>query len=168
MANVTDSLLCQYGGHDLNSLTSILNTDNDDANDDISLIKHSPYVSNAEFIEYCKEKKESVNILSLNTQSLNSKLDQIKILITNLAKNKFEFDIICLQETWITNITDLSAFQINGYTLIAQEAQCSSHAGLAIFIQQNLKYKVLDICKKSNIWEGLFVQVESPKLSKNL
>ena len=99
MANVTDSLLCQYGGHDLNSLTSILNTDNDDANDDISLIKHSPYVSNAEFIEYCKEKKENFNILSLNTQSLNSKLDQIKILITNLAKNKFEFDIICLQET---------------------------------------------------------------------
>ena len=70
--------------------------------------------------------------------------------------------------TWITNITDISAFQINGYTLIAQEAQCSSHAGLAIFIKQNLKYKVLDICKKSHIWEGLFVQVESPKISKKV
>ena len=66
------------------------------------------------------------------------------------------------------NFTDLYAFQINGYTLIAQEAQCSSHAGLAIFIKQNLKYEVLDICKKSNIWEGLFVQVESPKLSKKV
>ena len=53
MANVTDSLLWQYGGHDLNSLTSILNTVYDDTNNDISLIKHSPYVSNDEFIDYC-------------------------------------------------------------------------------------------------------------------
>ena len=62
----------------------------------------------------------------------------IKLLHTNCYHvNIFT---ICLQETWITNITDLSAFQINGYTLIAQEAQCSSHEGLAIFIKQNLKY----------------------------
>ena len=82
------------------------------------------------------EKANNFTILSLNVQSLNAKFDQIQILISQLKSKHVQFNAICLQETWLTENSDLPLFQIPGYTLISQGAICSSHAGLAIYVQE--------------------------------
>ena len=36
---------------------------------------------------------------------------------------------------------------------------CSTRGGLIIYLKENLKYKMLDMSLKSNIWEGQFIEI---------
>ena len=36
---------------------------------------------------------------------------------------------------------------------------CSRRGGLIIYLKENLKYKMLDMSLKSNIWEGQFIEI---------
>ena len=72
-------------------------------------------------------------ILSLNCQSLNAKFDQLQIFINYLKTHGFCFSAICLQETWMDNDSDLSLFQIPGYTCISNGRSCTQHGGLIIY-----------------------------------
>ena len=60
----------------------------------------------------------------------------------------------------------MSLLQIDGYTLISQGKICSGHAGLAIYLSNIYNYKSLDICKKSNMWEGQFIEVTANTVNK--
>ena len=79
-----------------------------------------------------------------------------------------QFNAICLQETRLTDNSDLTLFQIPGYTLISQCAICSSHAGLAIYVREHYKYKLLSCYQHTNIWEGLFIEIESKEFKKKV
>ena len=99
-------------------------------------------------------------------QFLKAKFDQIQILLSQLKSKRVQFNAICLQETWLTENSDLTSFQIPGYTLISQVAICSSHAGLAIYVQEHYKYKLLSCYQHTKIWEGLFIEIESEEFKK--
>ena len=99
-------------------------------------------------------------------QFLKAKFDQIQILLSQLKSKRVQFNAICLQETWLTENSDLTSFQIPGYTLISQVAICSSHAGLAIYVQEHYKYKLLSCYQHTKIWEGLFIEIESEEFEK--
>ena len=70
------------------------------------------------------------NILSLNCATLNAKFDELKIKLQQIHNNGTEIHAICLQETWLTNDSDTSLFQID---LVSQGRLCSAHAGLVIY-----------------------------------
>ena len=74
------------------------------------------------------------NILNLNCQSINAKFDQINIKLQELKNNGYEFSAICLQETWLTDNSDISRFMINRYSLISQGKICTAHGGLVIYL----------------------------------
>jgi len=70
------------------------------------------------------------------------------------------FDAILIQETWLNENSDTNRFHIDNYTLITKPCQTSSHGGLAIYIHNNISYKVLDKqVSPSNIWEGQFLEI---------
>ena len=96
-------------------------------------------------------------IFSLNCQSLNAKFDEIKIQIETFRNSGCEISAFCLQETWLGEDYDTSLLQIEGYTLISQGKICSSHAGLAIYLNNKYKYKTFKVFEKSNIWESLLL-----------
>ena len=114
------------------------------------------------------EKANNFSILSLNVQSLNAKFDQIQILLSQLKFKHVQFNAICLQETWLADNSDLTLFQIPGYTLISHGAICSSHAGLAIYVQEHYKYKLLPCCQHTKIWDGLFIEIDSKEFKKKV
>ena len=162
-------LLTKYGGMNINSLNNVLNMAiNENEENEIPLIKHSPYVNSDELISFCIEKANNFTILNLNVQSLNAKFDQIQILLSQPKSKRVQFNAICLQETWLTDNSDLTLFQIAGYTLVSQGTIFSSHAGLAIYVQEHYKYKLLSFYQHTKIWEGLFIEIESKEFKKKV
>ena len=78
-----------------------------------------------------------LNILSLNAQSINSKFDSILALL-DIAKNQnVNFHVICIQESWLKEGSDMSLFQIDGYQCIFQVTQCSAHGGSVAYIESS-------------------------------
>ena len=125
----------------------------------MDLIQHSPYYPDG-IISKAKSINANVfNVLSLNCANINAKIDEIKIKIQKIHNNGTEIHAICLKETWLSNESDTSLLEISGFQLISQGKCCSSRAGLLIYLQNNINYKVLQICPTSTIWEGQFIEI---------
>ena len=113
-------------------------------------------------------KEQKFSILSLNCQSLNAKFDKLSIFLENLRINNFEFDAICLQETWLEKEADLSLFQIPNYTCLHQGKQCSQHGGLVIYLHKNYRFENYIMPLRSNMWEEQVVKVLGYKNEKSI
>ena len=164
-------ILSPFGGLQNNSFNHIIdidNTEDESMNDEFILMKQSHYYDDKCFIDKFNGKSNTFNILSLNCQCINAKIDQIKIKIEYFREVNCEFSIICLQETWLSEESDTSSFKINGYTLISQGKICSGHGGLAIYLKDDYIHKNLQLYKKSTIWEGQFIEISSPTTKKKL
>ena len=131
-----------------------------------SIIKNSPYYNDEKLINELNTKTNNFNILSLNCESINSKFDQINITIEQFKRNGCIFSAICIQESWLSDDTDTSLFQLDGYNLIAQGKRCSTRGGLIIYLKDTIKYKLIDIQANSNIWEGQFIEIEHENVGK--
>ena len=75
-------------------------------------------------------------------------------------RNGCTFSAVCLQESWLSDDSDTSLFQLDGYNLISQGKLCSTRGGLIIYLKDTIKYKLIDIEANSNIWEGQFIEIE--------
>ena len=60
------------------------------------------------------------SILTTNIESLNAKFDEVVVQISELNKINFKYNVICLQETWLSETDDMSIFIIYGYNCISQ------------------------------------------------
>ena len=94
----------------------------------------------------------------MNCESINAKIDQIRLTLAQYKEGGCEFDAIFLQETWLSEDSDKSLC-IEDYALISLGKTRSTRGGLIIYLKENLKYKILDMSLKSNIWEGQFIEI---------
>ena len=124
-----------------------------------SLFAHSPYYDNESAIQLLKCKTDVLSILSLNSQSLQSKFDQLQIYVKMFEDELCPFTVICLQETWIKDNYDVSLLQLEGYTFIHETSSCSAHGGVAIYLRGNIEYKIVNVSRDRNIWDGLFIEI---------
>ena len=157
-----DDILMHFGGLEQNSLINILNTihEDQDTNDEAPvLIRHSSYYNDVKLTNELNNNRDKFNILSLNCESINAKIDQIRLKLAQYKEGGCEFDAICLQETWLSEDSDKSLLCIEDYALISLGKTCSTRGGLIIYLKENLKYKILDMSLKSNIWEGQFIEI---------
>ena len=93
----------------------------DRENDEPELIQTSNYFDNANLsIEM------STKMYSFNCQSINAKIDELKIKIMQCKAINCQFSAICLQETWLSGNADTSLLQIDGHTLISRGKTCSA------------------------------------------
>ena len=165
MADNTD-LLTHFGGTATNSLLNITNSNNNNENviladPELDAFVQSYYINRDKLSSYLKKYKSNVSILSLNVQSLNAKIDELKILVNELAEHKLFFNIICVQETWLSNGSDTSMLQLENYTFIFKGKTCSNHGGVGMYIRNELTFNTLHLLNQSDIWEGLFVEISS-------
>jgi hypothetical protein len=124
------------------------------------LLAPSPYYDNDSFIKILKSTKDKFKILSLNCQSLNAKFNYLKIYIEEYRYFGCQIDMICLQETWLHNDSDLSLLAIPGYQLISRGRSCSAHGGVAIYLAENYTYSIINPTRnQSDHWDGLFLEV---------
>ena len=89
------------------SLTHLLNENDNMDSDNIEVIQHSPYYSEADFQNVLRL-NNTVSIMSLNCQSINAKFDEVQLFIDRISKSDSP-GILCLD--------------ISRYILIGQKQQ---------------------------------------------
>ena len=159
MSVSNNDILHNLGGSDKFSLSNLVEPDVLES-EEPQLLQQSPYYNIDSLIDLLQMKQNTLKCLSMNIQSLNAKFSQLEIYIHNLSVSNCEFDVICIQETWLNSNSDCSLLQLDGYTLLTQPYSSSAHGGLAMYIKSNLEYRELQISNSpSNIWEGQFVEM---------
>ena len=156
-----------FGGIQRNFLIDIIssnyNGNNVPTDYEPVLTQNSTYYDDARLICTLTNSPNTFKILSLNCQSLNAKIDQIKLKLKLFEREGVEFNAICIQETWLSNNSDNSLLHLEGFHMIPNGKRCSSsHGGLVIYHKNTFKFNIIDLQVNSNIWEGQFIDIIFP------
>ena len=163
--NIEENILKNYGGMHANDFIKVLGQ-NEISEDEIDCFSHSQYYDSYDVDTVLCPRADDFSMISLNIQSLPSKFDTLISYLSYLQSKSFSFDTICLQESWLTDDSDLSFYHIPGYQLISKGKKCSSHGGVAIYLSDKYTYKILSLCETSEIWEGLFIEITGENLKR--
>ena len=167
-STLENDILSNYGGIVRNSLNELL-SNKEDFDYAISIASDSPYVDRENIANYLKSHTHNFTVLDLNIQSINSKFDEFKLLLDDLANDGFSFSAICLQETWLdVNVSDYSLFAIENYVSIPLTATCSSHGGLMIYLHNSFQYTIRNIYSPNKYWEGQFIDIFGNGLTQTI
>ena len=139
--------------------TGELVAQDDEDDESPEIFTHSPYYDDQNLFTLLNSKQDVFAIVSLNCQSLQAKYDLLNIYIENISRANCEFSAICIQETWLSSIQDLSMFNINGYRLVAKPASCSAHGGVAIYLHESFEFKILNYFENSEIYDAVFIEI---------
>ena len=144
-----DEILGKYGDTMNFHLDNIIDPPNDDG--EMNLIKPSPYFGIDCLPHSLVHTRGQLNILSINAQSLNSKYDELLLLLNIAQSQNIRFHVICVQETWLSEMSDYSLVAIDGYNCIHQSkrAECSNHGGLITYVDNKYEVDRLDITRRS-------------------
>ena len=92
----TNACFDNSGVKSANSLTHLL----DDDLNEVPCITLSQYVDVETFGKQLSQVKSKLSILSLNIQTINTKLDELKIILEEINQHhQIRVSVICLQET---------------------------------------------------------------------
>ncbi len=129
-----------------NSFIRVLDPDIDEDNElnypQINYSHSSYYASDkiSTILQTCKNK---FTVFSTNIQSINTKIDELRLYIEHLKSFNFMFSVISIQETWLSEGGDTSLIQLEGYKCIPQGKCCSSKGRLIkIYLHENFNYKL--------------------------
>ena len=106
--------------------------------------------------------------ISLNAQSINAKFDSLLTFLEDTRQQNVILHVICTQETWLDEKSDLSVYKSKGYTCISQGKRCSSHGGLITYVDSQFNTSIMDIKNDSSITERLFVAVKDIETGKEI
>jgi hypothetical protein len=95
--------------------------------------------------------------MSINTQSLLSKHNNIKSMLSILSDQGLDIDILAIQETWRILYTEL--VQIPGYTFIHKHRTDNRGGGVGFYIKNNITFKILPNLSpfSDNLFESLTI-----------
>ena len=153
-----DEILGRYGDTINFHLDNIIDPPNDDG--EMNVIKPSPYFGIDCLPQSLVHTRGQLNILRINAQSLNSKYDELLLLLNIAQSQNIRFHVICVQEAWFSEMSDYSLVAIDGYNCIHQSkrAECSNHGGLITYVDNKYEVDRLDI-KKLPIALGELIRV---------
>jgi hypothetical protein len=127
-----------------------------------TLFSHSPYFDDTGFIDLMKEKAQSFKVLSLNCQSINAKINELRLYLNFYEMNNITISAICLQETWLGSDFNQCLLEFDNYNFISKGKHCSTHGGVAIYLHKSFDYNILPI-GSSDLWDGLFLEIFTDK-----
>ena len=71
-----------------------------------------------------------------------------------MNSSDFQYDALCIQETWLHENIETGPLKIKGYNLITKNRTCGKHGGLAIYLKQEYEYTdVVVSCRNDTLWE---------------
>ena len=166
---IEEHILRHFGGFEQNSLLHLLNEEHSHLEQGmLDVLQLSPYTDEYSLTSVIKFKQHDFKIISLNCQSLSAKIDNLKILMHNLDNQQVYIDAICLQESWLSDLSDLSLLHVEGYQLISMAKHCSAHSGLVIYLSNKYQHEVLNIHEQSNLWDGQFIKISGMLHNRNI
>ena len=104
MESLNIEILRDYGGTDKNDLRTILNDEADYDDNSVITIQVSNYHDTNAIISHLKNKQQQFKLIGFNVESLNSKIDHIRIFISLLKDNNIIFDAICINSQYASLI----------------------------------------------------------------
>ena len=149
---ICEEILENYGNPDYLKLDNIIDPPVPDE-EEIHIMRPSHYFA-IEELPIHLQTVGNFNTL-LNTQTINAKFDAFVAFLEIAKQQNVHFHAICLQETWLSENSDWSLLQLNGFTCFSQGKQCSSHGGPITYIDTNINASVINMEITSPIWEGL-------------
>ena len=163
MANAyTNSFIHNMGLNEKNSLPHLLDRISPEIENEASLIEHSKYYNDVEFRNVLHNTNSKISIMSLNSQSINAKFDQLKIFLDNINM-ECPISVICIQESWTHEGIEMSQFSLPNYTMLFKNRRLSTHGGLIMYIHDDFAYKELDkeiiLSSTSNLFESQCVEI---------
>jgi hypothetical protein len=104
------------------------------------------------------KKEKGLSVIHFNARSLRKNFDKIEKYIFELDHL---FDVIAISETWLDTRFDPNEFQLKGYEMYREDRTCKRGGGVAIYIKDHLKCKVLsEFCKTvDEIFECFTVEI---------
>lgn len=146
MAGTTEQIDFENIHFDPFDSNDILNENDPDKNffDDIKITYSStPYLYENEVFNFLKDikQKENLSILHINIRSMKKNFEKLREL---LQATNYSFNIICVSETWISDLefSDNSNYQLNNYVAIHSGRRTGKRGGgLLIYIRSNLMFK---------------------------
>ena len=109
--SLEDRLLINFGGNRKNDLLHIVGNTNNQI-DDLNTLTRSSYIDTAHLKYFLMSNKNTFTVFSLNVQSINLKFKCIYPLMLELNNNDAGFSAMCLQESWLSDDSDLSQYQL--------------------------------------------------------
>ena len=102
-----------------------------------------------------------LSIIHLNSQSMYTHFDQIREC---LGKFKKPFNIVAVSESWITNEKGAN-FNLSGYDFICVNREDKRSGGVALYVDQNLNYKIIDSMSTSitDLLECITIEIDMGK-----
>ena len=145
------------GGLLRNNLANILHVDHGES----PVTVHTKYYTVEDLSEFLDKHRNKLTILSLNIDSLNSKFDDLSILVNSLAKSNALINIICIQEARIGQGTDIEHLKLDGYSMITQPytEKCSKKGGLVTYVSNNINIVNYKTFNTFTTWEGLSLDI---------
>ncbi|XP_075170493.1 uncharacterized protein LOC142242865 [Haematobia irritans] len=98
------------------------------------------------------KQKPCIHMCHINAQSLANKMDEFRYIFEQSG-----VDIICVSETWFNSSISDNLVRTYGYTALRND-RCSVDGGVAIYIKNHFRHKV--ICKSmyNDIVEYIFIE----------
>ena len=131
--NDSSPLCCEYKENQLDSIDPERNL--------CSFIqKESKYYTDDILCNTLKNKK-GLSIIHFNIRSLNANFKNLDMYLTQL---EIKFDVVAITETWFSNNTVSSVFNIKGYDLYYVSRNEGKGGGVALYVNSSIKSKQIE------------------------
>ena len=87
-----------------------------------------------------KNTKSNFSILNLSCLNLNTRFDLLKLFLVDVDIGS-QIDCITLQGTCFNENTDLTFYNIPGYSLLSDPCRLSTHCGVSIYLHEKFSYE---------------------------
>ena len=139
-------ILKEYGGVDRNMLKNLLDAYEHDTNE-LDIIQNSLYYSINSLPKTIRTDAGNFTILCLNTDSLLSKIEELRIIIAVFGYQGIYIDVICIQESHLDDTYDSKSalIQITGYDCIPQGKYCGNKGGLVTYVRDKHELEKIEL-----------------------
>ena len=107
MANPLEDEILRHADIIKSSLLTTFSTPDDDddrfnpANSGVPTLQKSEYLSPEHIPTYMKQNRDKFTLMSLNLNSLNTKISELRIFVEDLQSQNLDFTVIAIQEARI-------------------------------------------------------------------
>lgn len=98
--------------------------------------------------------KNRFTIGHINSRSLNKNIEELREII-----EKTNFDAVAISETWLTKNTPQDRFEINNFSITRNDRKTKRGGGVAWYIRDHYKTKVIKTPSSGELPEMLWVEV---------
>ena len=137
--------------------------DADDDSEESHVIKYSPFYSEQQFIDVLAN-SPGLSILDLNIRNIYSNFDELLSFI-NRVNILNPISIICLNECWIKQNSDVSQINLPNYKMFCLKGNRvgHGHCGLITYVHEQFKATELFLTDISTDWDYMCVEISHCK-----